>query len=98
MRALNDRDIWLRCGTLFTPFQRLRDCILHIKEGKFYQILSAADPRDITDAEIQEELDSTVAPVCIDLHVHGARGRAEMDGRLESLHSMSAALAVYGVS
>src|SRR5205809_96132 len=98
MRALNDRDIWLRCGTLFTPFQRLRDCILHIKEGKIYQILSAADPRDIPDAEIQEELDSTVAPGFIDLHVHGARGRDVMDGTLESLHAMSAALAAHGVT
>ena len=98
MRALNDRDIWLRCGTLFTPFQRLRDCILHIKEGKIYQILSAADPRDIPDAEIQEELDSTVAPGFIDLHVHGARGRDVMDGTVESLHAMSAALAAHGVT
>ena len=95
MVAHNDQDVWLRCDILYTPFERLRDRVLHIVQGKIQQII----PVEKTSAvSVMHQPGSIVAPGYIDLHVHGARGRDLMDGTLESLQTVSSTLAAHGTT
>lgn len=94
MTACNNQDIWLRCDVLYTPFERLRDRVLHIVQGKIQQII----PFETSVAPVMHQPDSIVAPGYIDLHVHGARGRDLMDGTLESLQTVSSTLAAHGTT
>ena len=98
MKVQNDKEILVRCGTLYTPFQRLRDRVLHIKEGKIHQILSPEEIAHIPPREVIHEPESIAAPGFIDLHVHGSRGRDIMDGTLETLATVSSSLAAHGTT
>jgi N-acetylglucosamine-6-phosphate deacetylase len=98
MVAQNDREIWIRCDTLHTPFQTQTDAVLHIVEGKIKQILASSELARICDSNVIYQPESIVAPGFIDLHVHGARGRDVMDGTLESLQTLSSSLASHGTT
>ena len=98
MVAQNDREIWIRCGTLHTPFQTQTDAVLHIVEGKIKQILASSELAPISSSNVIHEPESIVVPGFIDLHVHGARGRDVMDGTLESLQTLSSSLASHGTT
>jgi N-acetylglucosamine-6-phosphate deacetylase len=98
MPAQNDRDIWIRCGTLHTPFQTQTNAVLHIVDGKLKQILPSSAPLAVSDSAVIDERESIVVPGFIDLHVHGARGRDVMDGTLESLQTLSSSLASHGTT
>ena len=98
MPAQNDRDIWIRCGTLHTPFQTQTNAVLHIVDGKLKQILPSSEPSAVSDSAVIDERESIVVPGFIDLHVHGARGRDVMDGTLESLQTLSSSLASHGTT
>jgi N-acetylglucosamine-6-phosphate deacetylase len=98
MVAQNNREIWIRCGTLHTPFQTQTDAALHIVDGKIKQILASSELGPLSNSSVIHEPESIVAPGFIDLHVHGARGRDVMDGTLESLQTLSSSLASHGTT
>jgi N-acetylglucosamine-6-phosphate deacetylase len=98
MVAQNDREIWIRCGTLHTPFQTQTDAVLHIVKGKIKQILASSELTPVSSSNVIHEPESIVVPGFIDLHVHGARGRDVMDGTLESLQTLSSSLASHGTT
>jgi N-acetylglucosamine-6-phosphate deacetylase len=95
MVAHNDQDVWLRCDVLYTPFERLRDRVLHIARGKIQQIIPF---ENTSAAPVMYQPDAIVAPGYVDLHVHGARGRDLMDGTLESLQTVASTLAAHGTT
>jgi N-acetylglucosamine-6-phosphate deacetylase len=98
MLVHNDRGVWIRCGTLHTPFETRTGAVLHIVEGKIKQILESSELAHISDSNVIHEPESIVVPGFIDLHVHGARGRDVMDGTLESLQTLSSSLASHGTT
>jgi N-acetylglucosamine-6-phosphate deacetylase len=91
------RTVWVRCETLFTPFQRRSDCFLLIEESKIQAILPVSEVSDVPEHSVHVP-GAVVAPGFIDLHVHGARGRDFMDGTLESLETLSETLARHGTT
>ncbi len=98
MIAQNDRDVWVRCATLLTPFQRRANAALHIRGGKIAEIVDSDALPPIAFGSQIHEPGATVAPGFIDLHVHGASGRDLMDGTLESLQTVAATLVRYGTT
>jgi N-acetylglucosamine-6-phosphate deacetylase len=97
MKPRNDREIFVRCDALYTPFERLEGCLLRISDGKIAQILPASPDIGVA-APVIHEPGAVVAPGFIDLHVHGARGRDLMDGSAESLQTVSSTLARHGTT
>lgn len=98
MSAQNNGTIWVRCDTLYTPFERHRDVVLKIRHGRVQEILSVDAPQALSADPMIYEPGTSVAPGLIDLHVHGARGRDLMDGTLESLQTVSETLARHGTT
>ncbi len=94
----NDHEVWVLCDTLFTPYQRRRDWLLHITEGKIRRMLPAAEMKNVPRERLIHEPDAIVAPGFIDLHIHGASGHDLMDGTLDSLQAVSATLARHGTT
>jgi N-acetylglucosamine-6-phosphate deacetylase len=91
-------DTWLRCDTLFTPYERHCNCYLHIARGKILGILPEPQASTLPDRSIFHVPGAVVAPGFVDLHVHGAKGRDFMDGTLESLQTLSETLARHGTT
>jgi N-acetylglucosamine-6-phosphate deacetylase len=98
MNHTDSEEIWVHCDTLFTPFQRRRNWLLHITQGKIRRMLPAADVENIPPERLIHEPDAIVAPGFIDLHVHGASGHDLMDGTSASLQAVSKTLARYGTT
>jgi N-acetylglucosamine-6-phosphate deacetylase len=98
MAAKNDREVWVRCDTLFTPFQRLGESLLRISGDKIVEITHGSSSIPPGSAQVIHEPGALVAPGFIDLHVHGARGRDLMDGTLESLQTVAETLARHGTT
>ena len=96
--APEHKEVWVHCDTLFTPYQRRRDWLLQIADGKIRRMLPAAEIGGALPANLLHEPDAIVAPGFIDLHVHGAVGHDFMDGTAASLQAASAALARHGTS
>jgi N-acetylglucosamine-6-phosphate deacetylase len=96
--AQNDREIWVRCDDLCSPFECCTECVLHIVGGVIREILPGATRKKIPRARLIHEPEATVAPGFIDLHVHGGCGRDVMEGSLEALQEISAGLARHGVT
>jgi N-acetylglucosamine-6-phosphate deacetylase len=98
MTIAENRDFWVRCTTLLTPYERRADAAIRIHGGKIAEIVDAAALRHISHGDIIFEEGATVAPGFIDLHVHGASGRDLMDGTLESLQTVASTLVRYGTT
>jgi N-acetylglucosamine-6-phosphate deacetylase len=98
MQAQNDREIWIRCDTVYTPYERLNDVGLHIRHGRIVQIQPASDIGPHPPGLMIYEPGAVVAPGFIDLHVHGARGRDLMDGTRESIQTVAETLARHGTT
>ena len=94
----NDREFWVRCDTLYTPYQRRRDCLLHVVEGKIRRMLAATEAGDIPAEMVFHRPGAIVAPGFVDLHVHGAAGCDFMDGTAASLNAAAATLARHGTT
>ncbi len=94
----NDRETWVRCDTVYSPFKRRDDVLLHIGQGKILEVLDVSDTRNLPRQSVIHEPETVVAPGFIDLHVHGARGRDLMDGSRESLETVSETLARHGTT
>ncbi len=91
-------DAWVRCDVLFTPFQRLDDCCIHIAGGTIRQVIPRVEAGEIPERDMVYEPGAVVSPGFIDLHVHGAKGRDFMDGTLESLQTLAETLARHGTT
>ncbi len=98
MHARNEKEVWVRCDSLFTPFQRLENCLLRVSGGKIAEVSRAPRPEAGSSATVIYEPGALVAPGFIDLHVHGARGRDLMDGTAESLKAVASTLARHGTT
>lgn len=98
MTIAENRDTWIRCSTLLTPWERRADAALRIHNGKIAEITDAAALQHVPHGEIIFEEGATVSPGFIDLHVHGASGRDLMDGTLESLQTVASTLVRYGTT
>ena len=98
MTAAETKDVWVRCTTLLTPFEKRADAAVHVHDGKIAEIADAAVLRQVPRGDQICEEGATVAPGFIDLHVHGASGRDLMDGTLESLQTVASTLARYGTT
>jgi N-acetylglucosamine-6-phosphate deacetylase len=96
--AVKNDDVWVKCDTLVTPFQRIGGCLLHVAGGKIVEIEHGPKSPTPGTAPIIHEPEALVAPGFIDLHVHGARGRDLMDGTLESLQTVAETLASHGTT
>jgi len=94
----NDREFWVRCDTLFTPYQRRRDWLLHIVEGKIRRMLPATGADDVPADKVFHRPGAMVAPGFVDLHVHGAAGCDFMDGTEATLSAAAATLARHGTT
>lgn len=98
--AKNDRETWIQCDALYTPYQRQADCLIHIVQGKIQQMLPASEmPANgrLPDGFIHIP-GALVAPGFVDLHVHGAAGCDLMDGSATTLATVSKVLARYGTT
>ncbi len=93
-----DQEVWVRCDTLFTPYQRRRDWLLHIVAGTIRRMLPAREVQDAPRGMMVHVPDAIVAPGFVDLHVHGAAGHDFMDGTRASLQAASAVLARHGTT
>jgi N-acetylglucosamine-6-phosphate deacetylase len=96
--AINDRETWVLCDALYTPYQRRSDWLLHLDQGRIHQMLPAADMKDIPPDRLVHIPGAMVAPGFIDLHIHGAAGRDFMDGSLATLQEVSRTLARHGTT
>ena len=95
---MRNQETWIRCDTLYTPFQLHNDHVLQIKDGKIIGLHRSADTAGIFHGQEIHVPGASVAPGFIDLHVHGAAGRDLMDGQRESLLAVSACLASHGTT
>jgi N-acetylglucosamine-6-phosphate deacetylase len=98
MAGKDDELVWVKCDTLFTPFQRLEGCLLGISGSKIVEISEGSPVAPAPSARLIHEPGALVAPGFIDLHVHGAGGRDLMDGTLESLQTVAETLARHGTT
>jgi N-acetylglucosamine-6-phosphate deacetylase len=90
--------VWVRCDTLFTPFQRHRDCYVQIGDGKILGLHTESQAMKVPDRNVLHVPGALVAPGFVDLHIHGARGRDFMDGTMDSLQTLSETLARHGTT
>jgi len=88
-------ELSIRCRKVCTPSHVLTDCVLRIASGRIAEVVTGAHAERVPASA---EAAAVVAPGFIDSHVHGARGRDVMDGTVESLAAMSAALAAHGTT
>src|SRR3974390_2877519 len=96
--AVRNNEMWVRCDSLFTPFQRVGECLLHISDGRILEIVHGSGAPNSSMSPLIHEPGAMVAPGFIDLHVHGARGRDLMDGTLQSLQTVAETLARHGTT
>jgi N-acetylglucosamine-6-phosphate deacetylase len=96
--AQTDQEIWVFCDTLFTPYQRHSNWLLHIKAGKIFRMLPAGDSDAIPPEQLIHLPDAAVAPGFIDLHIHGAAGHDLMEGTADALQATSTTLAQHGTT
>jgi len=94
----NDREIWVRCDTIYSPFKRRDQVLLRIGQGRILELLDASESRDLPQRRVIYEPGAVVVPGFIDLHVHGAGGRDLMDGTRESLQTVAETLARHGTT
>jgi N-acetylglucosamine-6-phosphate deacetylase len=94
----NDQGIWVHCDTLFTPYQRRRNWLLQVQQGKIRRMIPASEMKDIPPERLIHKPDAIVAPGFIDLHIHGAAGHDFMEGTAASLQAAAATLARHGTT
>ena len=94
----DSQEIWVRCDTLFTPFQRRRDWMLHILGGRIRAMLPEAECRSVHPGGVLHIPGALVAPGFFDLHVHGAAGHDFMEGSEDALRAAAAHLASHGTT
>jgi len=84
-------------GDIITPFNKLVDGAVLIRNGKIIDIGYKEDikPRD---AKILDFSGHYIVPGFIDIHVHGCEGSNAFDGTIESLRDMAIKLAKHGVT
>ena len=98
MQPRNDQEIWIRCATLYTPFELRRDWCLQLVSGKIRQMVPASEMPSVAADRLLYDPEGIVVPGFIDLHVHGARGADVMEGTAKSLETISEALAAHGTT
>ena len=86
-------------GNLVLPEKVVEAGLLVIEDGRIMEILEASQATKLFgSSEITDYSGFWVMPGLIDVHLHGARGKEAMDGKVESIREMARHQASCGVT
>ena len=88
----------IHAGEIITPFSRLKNYSVGIKEDGRIGFIEPSDSVDVEAEEILNYKDSILVPGFIDIHIHGSAGADTMDASMESIRKISRFLASKGVT
>ena len=90
----NERAFYIYTSQVFTEDAVLQDHYVRITDGLISEITSTPQG----EIKVYDYSGFSLIPGLIDLHIHGREGCDVMDGKMESIHTISNSLSQYGVT
>ncbi len=90
--------IWIRNGTVLTPFRKIPDGGLIVEDGKILTVLESGETVSSEGMQIIDAKGHYIAPGLIDVHVHGGGGIELMGSSPAEIAQMCTAHSRYGTT